>query len=70
MDSFIQITVFCRPEPRIGAFVYRNAEKVYELLLTSGRNVARWSMITQARKSTSLDDCDVTNLSVSRNIHG
>ena len=70
MDSFIQITVFCRPEPRIGAYVYGNMGKVYELLLTSGRNVARWSMITQARKSTSLDDCDVTNLSVSRNIHG
>ena len=29
MDNFIQITVFCPPEPRIGAFVYRNAGKVY-----------------------------------------
>ena len=24
MDNFIQITVFCPPEPRVGAFVYRN----------------------------------------------
>ena len=29
MDNFIQITVFCPPEPRVGAFVYRNAGKVY-----------------------------------------
>ena len=29
MDDFIQITVFCPPEPRVGAFVYRNARKVY-----------------------------------------
>ena len=29
MDNFIQITVFCPPEPRIGTFVYRNAGKVY-----------------------------------------
>ena len=28
MDSFIQITVFCPPEPRVGAFVHRNAGKV------------------------------------------
>ena len=32
MDNFIQITVFCPPEPRIGAFVYRNAGKVYRTL--------------------------------------
>ena len=25
----MQITVFCPPEPRVGAFVYRNAGKVY-----------------------------------------
>ena len=31
MDNFIQITVFCPPEPRVGAFVYRNAGKVYWL---------------------------------------
>ena len=24
MDNFIQITVFCPTEPRVGAFVYRN----------------------------------------------
>ena len=24
MDNFIQIIVFCPPEPRVGAFVYRN----------------------------------------------
>ena len=30
-DNFIQITVFCPPEPRVGAFVYRNAGKVYWL---------------------------------------
>ena len=29
MDNFIQITVFCPPEPRLDAFVYRNAGKVY-----------------------------------------
>ena len=29
MDNFIQITVFCPPEPRVGAFVYRNAGKIY-----------------------------------------
>ena len=29
MDNFIQITIFCPPEPRVGAFVYRNAGKVY-----------------------------------------
>ena len=29
MDNFIQITVLCPPEPRVGAFVYRNAGKVY-----------------------------------------
>ena len=29
MDNFIQVTVFCPPEPRVGAFVYRNAGKVY-----------------------------------------
>ena len=29
MDIFIQITVFCPPEHRVGAFVYRNAGKVY-----------------------------------------
>ena len=27
MDSFIQINVFCPPEPRVGAFVYRKAGK-------------------------------------------
>ena len=31
MDNFIQIIVFCPPEPRVGAFVYRNAGKVYWL---------------------------------------
>ena len=30
MDNFIQITVFCPPEPRLDAFVYRNAGKVRE----------------------------------------
>ena len=29
MDNFIQITEFCAPEPRLDAFVYRNAGKVY-----------------------------------------
>ena len=29
MDNFIQITVVCPSEPRVGAFVYRNAGKVY-----------------------------------------
>ena len=29
LDSFIQITVFCPPEPPVGAIVYRNARKVY-----------------------------------------
>ena len=29
MDGFIQITVYRPPEPRVGAFVYRNARKVY-----------------------------------------
>ena len=29
VDNFIQITVFRPPEPRVGAFVYRNAGKVY-----------------------------------------
>ena len=28
MDNFIQTTVFCLPEPRVDAFVYRNAGKV------------------------------------------
>ena len=28
MDNFIQITVFCPPNPRVCAFVYRNAEKI------------------------------------------
>lgn len=26
---FIQITVVCPPEPRVGTFVYRNAGKLY-----------------------------------------
>jgi len=30
MDNFIQITVFCPPEPRLDAFVNRNVGKVYE----------------------------------------
>ena len=34
MDNFIQISVFCPPEPRVGAFVYRNAGKVYTKLNT------------------------------------
>ena len=29
VDSFIQITVFCPPEPRVGAFVHRNSGKVF-----------------------------------------
>ena len=29
VDSFIQVTVFCPPNPRVGAFVYRDAGKVY-----------------------------------------
>ena len=29
MDNFIQITVVFPPEPRVGAFVYRNAGKIY-----------------------------------------
>ena len=29
VDSFIQVTVFCPPDPRVGAFVYRDAGKVY-----------------------------------------
>ena len=33
-NSCIQITVFCPPEPRVGAFVYRNAGKVYNLVLS------------------------------------
>ena len=28
MDSFIQITLFCPHEPRVGVFVHRNAGKV------------------------------------------
>ena len=35
MDNFIQITVFCPPEPRIGAFVYRNAGKVYKDIISN-----------------------------------
>ena len=32
VDNFIQITVFCPPDPRVGgAFVYRNAGKVYPI---------------------------------------
>ena len=30
MDNFIQITIFCPPEPRLDAFVNGNAGKVYE----------------------------------------
>ena len=33
VENFIQITVFCPPEPRVGAFGYRNAGKVYRCLL-------------------------------------
>ena len=29
VDNFLQITVFCPPEPRLDAFVYKNAGKVY-----------------------------------------
>ena len=29
VDNFIEITVFRPPESRVGAFVYRNAGKVY-----------------------------------------
>ena len=29
MDNFVQITVFCPPEPRLDAFVYKNAGKLY-----------------------------------------
>ena len=28
VDNFIQITVFCPPEPQVAAFVYRNDGKV------------------------------------------
>ena len=28
--DFIQVTLFCPSEPRVGAFVYKNAGKVYE----------------------------------------
>ena len=28
VDSFIQVIVCCPPDPRVGAFVYRNAGKV------------------------------------------
>ena len=31
VDNFLQITVFCPPDPRVGAFVYRNAGKVYPI---------------------------------------
>ena len=41
MDSFIQITVFCPPKPRLDAFVYRNAAKVYYLLVPSLPQVKR-----------------------------
>lgn len=27
VDNFIQITVCCPPKPRVGTFVYRNAER-------------------------------------------
>ena len=30
VDNFLQITVFCPPDPRLDAFLYRNAGKVYE----------------------------------------
>ena len=33
-DSCIQISVFCPPKPRVGAFVYGNAGKVYTKLNT------------------------------------
>ena len=29
VDSFIQVTEFFPPDPRVGAFVYRNAGKFY-----------------------------------------
>ena len=29
MDDFIQIALFCPPEPRVGVFVYGNTRKVY-----------------------------------------
>ena len=29
MNNFIQIMVFCLPEPRVDAFVYRNAGKIH-----------------------------------------
>ena len=42
MDNFIQITVFCPPEPRIGAFVYRNAGKVYSHNVHKHFQSERW----------------------------
>lgn len=30
VDNFLQITVFCPPDPRVDAFVYRNAGKAIE----------------------------------------
>jgi len=32
VDNFKQITIFCPPELRVCAFVYRNAGRVYSLL--------------------------------------
>ena len=31
VDNFLQTTVFCPPDPRVGSFVYRNAGKVYPI---------------------------------------
>ena len=31
MGNFIQVTIFCPPEPRVDGFVYRNTGKVYRI---------------------------------------
>ena len=56
MDDFIQITVLCPLEPRVGAFVYRNAGKVY-LIIQSHLKVKSNTFLKSFIVKVTLEPC-------------
>ena len=59
MDIFIQITVVCPPEYRVGAFVYRNVGKVYYYWFTFLNAIIKRTKLMQLKQNCPLETVNV-----------
>ena len=59
MDIFIQITVVCPPEYRVGAFVYRKGVKVYYYWFTLLNAIIKRIKLMQLKRNWPLETVNV-----------